>query len=282
MTQSTTRDPRANRPEYVLGVGDDELSRLGLQHRLWADEASGIWREAGFGPGQTILDVGCGPGFASFDLAPLLEPEGRVIAIDESPRYIERLSAEAQRRGLPNIDARVGDAQALDLAPGSIDGAWERWVMCFTPRPEAVVGGVAQALRPGGVFAMQEYFNYRTLTLAPRTPLFEPVVAAIRASWHDYGGDDDIGGSLPAMLRSAGLEVVSIRPLVRVARPGEAMWRWPDSYFRVFLPKIVEEGYLKESDRAAFMEEWARRSADPDSYFFTPPMVAIIARKPRG
>lgn len=281
MSDTTISNPRANRPEYVLGVGDDELQRLGLQHRLWADEANQIWRDAGFGPGQTILDVGSGPGFGAYDLAPMLGPDGSLLAIDESPRYVDYLNAEAQRRGLTNITARVCDAQAIDLAPGSIDGAWERWVMCFTPDPGAVVEGVARALKPGGVFASQEYFNYRALTLAPHSALFEPVLDAIRKSWSDYGGDDDVGGRLPGLMRRAGLEVISIRSITRIARPGEAMWRWPSSYFEIFLPKIVAEGYLKESDRAAFMDEWARRSSDPDSYFFTPPMVAIIARKPK-
>ncbi len=281
MSNTAAADPRANRPEYVLGAGDDELQRLGLQHRLWSDESNRIWRDAGFGPGQTILDVGCGPGFASFDLSPLLEPEGRLIAIDESKRYIDFLNTEAERRAITNITASVGDAQAIDLPPESIDGAWERWVMCFTPNPGAVVKGVAKALKPGGVFATQEYFNYRALTLAPHTELFEPVKHAIRASWLDYGGDDDIAGKLPRLMREAGLEIIETRPIARIARPGEAMWRWPSSYFEVFLPKIVEEGYLKEAERAAFMDEWARRSEDPNCFFCTPPMVAILARKPK-
>ena len=282
MSNTTAADHRANRPEYVLGTGDDELQRLGLQHRLWADEANQIWRDAGFGPGQTILDVGSGPGFAAFDLAPLLNPGGKVLAIDESQRYIDFLSAEAQRRGLTNISASVGDAQAIDLPPESIDGAWERWVMCFTPDPRAVVEGVARALKPGGVFASMDYFNYRSLTLAPHSDLFEPVKRAIRESWIDYGGDDDIAGKLPRLMRDAGLEVTQIRSITRIARPGDSMWLWPTSYFEVFLPKIVEEGYLKESDRAAFMDEWAKRSNDPDCFFCTPPMVAIIARKPKN
>ena len=88
--------------------------------------------------------------------------------------------------------------------------------------------------------------------------------------------------TLPRLMRDAGLEVTQIRSITRIARPGESMWLWPTSYFEVFLPKIVEEGYLKETDRAAFMDEWAKRSNDPDCFFCTPPMVAIIARKPKN
>jgi len=280
MSNQSTINPRAERPDYVLGVGEDELRRLGLQHRLWSGESLRIWRDAGFAPGHTVLDLGAGPGFGAFDMAPLLGPSGRVLAIDESRGFIEYLTHEAARRGLTNISAQVADAQSLELPEGSIDGAWARWVLCFLADPASAVSGVARALRPGGAFAIQDYFNYRAITLAPRSDLFEPVLRAIRAGWLDYGGDDDIGGRLPGMLREAGLEVTEVRTITRAVRPGEALWRWPETYFQNFLPKLVQEGFLSESDRVAFMDEWARRSADPDSFFSTPPMVAIIARKP--
>ena len=50
---------------YVLGTGDDELQRLSLQHRLWADAAHAAFRRAGITIAQRVLDVGCGPGFAA-------------------------------------------------------------------------------------------------------------------------------------------------------------------------------------------------------------------------
>jgi SAM-dependent methyltransferase len=55
--------------DYVLGTGDAEIDRLRLQHAVWRADAAAAWRVAGFCPGDTILDVGCGPGFASLDLS---------------------------------------------------------------------------------------------------------------------------------------------------------------------------------------------------------------------
>ncbi len=269
--------------EYVLGTGEDELYRLGLQHRLWAGEAFEIWREAGFPPGGSILDVGCGPGFATFDLASVVGPGGRVVGVDESERFVNWLRAEAPRRGLPGVEAHGGDVQRLGdvrgVAPGSFDGAWARWVLCFTPDPEAVVAGVAGALRKGASFAVQDYFNYRSLSLAPRSKRMEKVLEAIVASWRGHKGDDDIGGRLPGMMRRAGLRVKVLRSIQRSVRPTDLLWSWPTSYFRTFLPKLVETGYLQETDRAAFMEEWEQRSRDPDSYFVTPHMVAVVGEK---
>src|SRR5262245_18058264 len=70
--------------EYVLGTNRDELVRLGLQHQLWARYAADAWERAGFGPGKKLLDVGCGPGYASLDLAALVGTRGHVHAIDIS------------------------------------------------------------------------------------------------------------------------------------------------------------------------------------------------------
>src|SRR5262245_48840980 len=63
--------------DYVLGTRDDEVARLLLQHRVWRPRALDAWRRAGFTTGDTIIDVGAGPGHASVDLAQIVGPAGR-------------------------------------------------------------------------------------------------------------------------------------------------------------------------------------------------------------
>src|SRR5262245_50101060 len=88
----STRHPKqgacldAETKPYVLGTHDAELDRLGLQHRIWSEHAFALWERAGIRPGQRVLDVGCGPGYATVDLARLLGPASRIVAIDESQR----------------------------------------------------------------------------------------------------------------------------------------------------------------------------------------------------
>ena len=55
--------------DYLLGTHDDEIARLALQHRVWRPRVLDAWRRAGIGPGDRVIDIGAGPGFASLDLA---------------------------------------------------------------------------------------------------------------------------------------------------------------------------------------------------------------------
>lgn len=265
--------------DYVLGTDEAELHRLGLQHRLWSAQAFDAWERAAFRLGQHLLDVGCGPGHATFDLAQLVGPAGRVVAVDASERFIRHLAAQSAARGLHHVDPRVADVQNLDLPPDSLDGAFTRWVLCFVPDPEAVVRSVARALRPKAAFVVHDYVNYHQMLLAPRSDAFHTAVRAVDRAWRASGGDPDVAQRLPGIFDRCGLRVADVRPLTRVARPHTPLWQWPTTFFSIFLPKLVESGVLTAAEKAAFDRDWADRSRDPNAYFVTPPMLEIIGVK---
>src|SRR6185436_18590137 len=99
--------------EYVLGTDRAELERLGLQHQLWLAQAAAAWERAGFRRGQKLLDVGCGPGFATIDLAQRVGPRGKVVAVDISQRFLAHLETLAKARGLANIHVTQGSVERL-------------------------------------------------------------------------------------------------------------------------------------------------------------------------
>ncbi|HMQ14547.1 MAG TPA: methyltransferase domain-containing protein [Phycisphaerae bacterium] len=277
---STNAAERAVEHEYVLGTNEAELERLGLQHRLWGAQAYALWERAGFRPGCAILDIGCGPGFATFDLAALVGGAGRVIAVDSSQRFLDHVRAQCAARGVRNVELLAADVGRLALPAESLDGAYARWVLCFVPDPAAVVRAVAQALRPGAALAVQDYFDYASLTLAPRSPVFARIVDAVNRSWRAHGGDPDVVGRLPRLLAECGLELRELRPHLRVARPHDPLWQWPATFFRNFVPAMVREGFLTAQDQADFENDWAERSRDPNSFFVAPPVYDVLAVKP--
>jgi ubiquinone/menaquinone biosynthesis C-methylase UbiE len=270
----------ATEREYVLGTGDAELARLGFQHQVWASATAAAWERGGFRPGARILDVGCGPGYATFDLAHLVGPAGHVLAVDVSARFIDYLDAERRRRGVEHVEARVEDLEELSVSAASVDGAFARWVLCFVRRPEVVVQHVARALRPGGAFVVMDYCNYEGFTVAPRDAAIDRVVAAVARSFRRHGGDPNVGSALPAFMRGAGLEVRTLRPLVRLARPGSALWEWPGSFFTRYVLNLVQMGEITDEERLAFLRAWEERSRSPDAFLLTPPMVEVVGVKP--
>lgn len=268
--------------EYVLGTGSDEATRLGLQHRLWSAATHELWERARIQPGQSVLDVGCGPGHASLDLAQIVGPTGRVVAIDESATFLKQLHDQAVSRKHHNIERVLGDVQdllaVLEDDAGMIDVAYARWVFCFVPRPEDVVKGLARLVKPGGRVAIQDYFNYeRCLTLAPRREAFSKVINAVAASWRARGGDTDIMGRLPGMFTSQGFRIEDLNVVQRIARPGDSLWHWPNSFWQTFLPRLVEHGFITPEDRAAFDNAWRDASQDPASFIQLPPVFELIA-----
>jgi ubiquinone/menaquinone biosynthesis C-methylase UbiE len=263
---------------YVLGTHEAERRRLGLQHQLWAGPTVAAWERAAFGPGQRLLDLGCGPGYATFELARLVGPDGSVLAVDRSSRFIDHVRREAGARGVENIRAEVMDVAELRLPPGSLDGCFARWVFSFLADPVATVVGLARALRPGGRLVVIDYSHYQGFLIAPPSPLSRRVIAAIHAAISAQG-DPDVGGTLPSVMAGEGLEIRSVRPVVRSARPSDPLWHWPGSFFETFLPALVAGGGLDEEDRRAFMAEWNALAGDPGAYLLTPPIVEIIATR---
>ena len=98
--------------------------------------------ERGFGPlrGQTLLDLGCGPGVYT---RALRARGARVIPVDNDP-------AEMAAAGGPPEGAVVADAAELPLEAGSVDGVFCSNMLEHTPDPEGVITEIERVLRPGG------------------------------------------------------------------------------------------------------------------------------------
>lgn len=265
--------------EYLLGSRDEELRRLAFQHRAWAEHAFALWRRAGFGYAGKILDLGCGPGFTTIDLAHLVGPAGCVLAVDGSQKFLEHLRARSREQGLENIETVQADVHDVELPAESLDGAYARWLFCYLERPEAVVSRVAAALRPGASFAVTDYFNYGAFTFAPRSDALSRVAEAVRECWKRQGGDLDIQGRMPGLMLEAGLEVSSIASGPRIARPGSPLWMWPETFFRGFLPTLEEEGLVGPELRDAFWRDWRARSDDPGAFLFLPPNIDVVGTR---
>ena len=263
--------------DYVLGTHDEELKRLELQHQVWRRRALDAWLDAGFTNGQTLMDLGCGPGYASLDLAEIAGATGQVVAIDRSRRFLDALHSEANRRNRSNVRTFELDLDSDPLPDVEADGVWVRWVFAFVKSPRDLLRRARAAMKPGASLVVHEYFDYATWKLAPRSDVFETFVTAVMRSWRDAGGEPDIGLDLLRWLPDEGFRVRRVRPITEIISPQSFLWQWPRAFVATGVDRLVELGYLSEEKGREVKDVFARAEERPEALMVTPGVVELIA-----
>src|SRR3954468_12365564 len=125
--------------DYVLGTHEEELARLGLQHRVWRSVALDCWQRAGITVGKRVLDVGAGPGYAAIDLAEIVGPTGEVVALERSQNFVRAMETACRARSLANVKIHELDLMQDQLPKGDYNFAWCRWVVSFVNDPSLLI-----------------------------------------------------------------------------------------------------------------------------------------------
>jgi ubiquinone/menaquinone biosynthesis C-methylase UbiE len=103
--------------------------------------------------GARVLDVGCGFGDATQEIAALVGPSGSVVGVDVAPRFVAESAEDAARAGVTNVRFAVADVQTSDLG-GPYDLAFSRFGTMFFANPVAALRNVRRSLVPGGRLVM--------------------------------------------------------------------------------------------------------------------------------
>jgi SAM-dependent methyltransferase len=267
---------------YALGADSDETARLRRQSEELQPEARALLArlgELGLRPGQTALDLGCGPRGILDLLAEAVGPGGRVVGLDADPAHVTAARQFAFSQGLANVEVLAGDARQTGLPAESFDLVHTRTLLVTIPEPAEVVVEMTRLARPGGLVASQEADAEFSICYPP-LPEWDRLWALFHASFPRAGADLRLGRRLPELFRAAGLTDVGATVYAGSYPAGHSRRTVIPDLVRSLHPVILGLGLAGERELADVDAAVRAHLADPRTLVMPHLLVTAWGRKP--
>ncbi|WP_328535848.1 class I SAM-dependent methyltransferase [Streptomyces sp. NBC_00344] len=224
-------------------------------------------------PHMRILDIGCGPGTITADLAALV-PEGRVTGVDMAPGIVEQARALAAERSLANTDFAVADIHALDYPDASFCVVHAHQVLQHVGDPVQALREMRRVTKPGGIIAVRDS-DYGAFTWSPESPVLDEWLELYHRVARANGGEPDAGRRLLSWARQAGLrDITSTATNWVFATTEERAWwsgLWAErTTASGYAGLAVEGGHATVEQLEAIAAAWREWGARDDAWFMVP------------
>ncbi|HRE02937.1 MAG TPA: methyltransferase domain-containing protein [Ilumatobacteraceae bacterium] len=251
-----------------------------LRSHSWRTVAnSAAYIAAEFQPGVSVLDVGCGPGTITIDIAQRVAP-ARVVGIDAAPGVIEVARANAAAAGVTNVSFDVGDCYALDAADGTFGIVHAHQTLQHLVDPVRALREMRRVAAPGGLIAARDA-DYGGMLWTPSSGLDE-WMRIYQAVHRASAGDPNAGRSMRRWALAAGLDNVATTATVwSFATTDERAW-WGGMWAArvtesAFADRAIALGLADREILQRLAQAWHDFVAD-DTAWFGIPNVEITAR----
>lgn len=222
------------------------MSKTGLEPGTAVDAMTTRWLDrAGIGEGMRVVDIGCGPGWVTTQVAHRVGPSGTVYAVDREPRMLARAQARCESLGLSNVEFVEGTFELSVPDGGPVDAVVGRRVLMYQPDPVAAVRSISKVVRPGGLVWFHEH-DRTPISNDAELPLHDRLRGWLDAMLDNEGAHPRMGHALPGVFTAAGLTVEAAHVEANVLTPTIG---YPFSaLLRAVLPRITEPGIATESE----------------------------------
>jgi SAM-dependent methyltransferase len=261
---------------YVIRGGKEGYERLLLLARdRWPDTAA-LFARAGVSPGMRCIDLGCGSGAVSLEIARLVTPGGHVtgVDIDETKLDLARRSADADN--LTNVEFRALNLRAW-AEPSTYDMVYCRFVLQHLSQPVDLLRGMWAAVRQGGVLVVEDA-DMDAFSCHPPDGAFEFFVSAYGRVLERRGGDSAIGRKLFGYFHDASIRRPQAALVQSVWTEGEGkMLPW--TTLEASADAITSEGIATKEEVAHALATLERFSADPRTLICGPRVFQLWSRR---
>ena len=252
---------------YTLGHDDSVLR----SHRWRTAENSAGYLVPHLRPGMKVLDVGCGPGTITRDLARIVGPAGHVTGLDQSADVLAEARGDAEAAGIPNIDYVVADIMSFEVADATYDVVHAHQVLQHLPDPVGALGQMRRVTAPGGIVAARDA-DYAAMAWFPADPALDRWLEIYRAVARRNGTEPDGGRHLLSWALKAGLvDVEASASAWCYSTPDECRW-WGDLQAdritgSAITDQIVEAGLADAGELADIGAAWQRWANAEGAWF---------------
>ncbi|MCU1607870.1 MAG: Methyltransferase type 11 [Modestobacter sp.] len=249
---------------YTHGHADSVLQ----SHRWRTAENSAGYLLASLRPGLDVLDVGCGPGTITVDLARRVAP-GRVVGLDVSPAPLDEARELAAREGVA-VSFTVGNVYALEAGDDSFDVVHAHQVLQHLTDPVAALREMARVCRPGGVLAVRD-IDYAATTWFPADAGLDRWLDLYQRVARRNDAEPDAGRRLLTWAHAAGLrDTVATTSAWCYATPAERAW-WGNSWAgrataSAFAEQALAYGLATPAELDDVAAAWLRWAAAEDGW----------------
>jgi ubiquinone/menaquinone biosynthesis C-methylase UbiE len=255
------------RPEtYTHGHHESVLR----SHRWRTVENSAAYLLPVLSPGTRVLDVGCGPGTITLDLAQRVAP-GEVLGIDAAAEVLGTARTGADDAGVTNLRFEVADVYALPYDDAAFDLVHAHQVLQHLADPVAALREMRRVCAEAGTVGARDS-DYEAMTWYPRVPVLDRWLDLYRVVARHNHGEPDAGRHLLAWARAAGFStVVPSASVWCFATPEDRSWwggLWADRVQASALAdQAVELGLADRDELARIAAGWQEWAGSDDGWF---------------
>jgi len=223
--------------------------------------------------GASVLDVGCGPGSITVDLARIVAP-GPVVGVERSEAAVRSARESLQELELINVEFAVGDAYALDFPDDSFDIVHAHQVLQHLSDPVAALREMTRVCKPGGIVAVRDA-DYSAMSWYPASEGLDRWMRLYLEVARSNGGEPDAGRHLLAWAHAAGLQVIEPSASVWCYATERTRSEWGQTWaVRVteseFARQAVADGRADAAELEGLASAWRVWSQEPDGWFTIP------------